>query len=153
MKNGENSIMLTTSRIVTAIAIAIMIIFMVIIGKADAKTPIVDTIALDSFVMDTIFVEGKIESKEVKTPNTSTSEYSFFKKKKSDDELDLSPCTTSYRLYPEGRKLQLSYEHEVWLECDTVIATHWHQTMNGWYVKLKDGTDDFCDAVRERFKK
>lgn len=56
---------------------------------------------------------------------------------------------TNFRLYPEGKKLQLSFDYQIWLERDTFIVTHWHKSGDKWYVILKNGSDLFCNDVRE----
>jgi hypothetical protein len=54
-----------------------------------------------------------------------------------------------FRQYPEGKKITVTFEHELGFERDTVLATHWHRVDGGWYVITKDGSEIWCDNVRE----
>jgi hypothetical protein len=54
-----------------------------------------------------------------------------------------------FRLYPEGKKVEVSIEHEMFVERDTVTARHWHKVDGGWYVIRLDSVEIWCDAVKE----
>lgn len=54
-----------------------------------------------------------------------------------------------FRLFPDGRPLEITQEHELGIERDTVVAVHWHKVENKWYVITKDSTELWVDKVKE----
>ncbi len=52
--------------------------------------------------------------------------------------------------YPNGKKIEITIEHQLLPTTDTVIATHWHRVDNNkFYVLLKDSTEIWVDNVKE----
>lgn len=63
--------------------------------------------------------------------------------------LSIAARSEGFRNYPDGKKVIVTYEHELGFERDTVLARSWIQSGNKWYVMLTDSTDVWCDNVKE----
>jgi hypothetical protein len=96
---------------------------------------------------DKNWMQNEAERESEKGTKGSLREY--FKLKDDEHITVKNNQNTNFRLYPEGKKLQLSFDYQIWLERDTFIVTHWHKSEDKWYVILKNGSDLFCNDVRE----
>lgn len=77
-----------------------------------------------------------------------TKKVDSIKIKKPVDSVEIEQ-NNNFRQYPKGKKFQISFEHEIWLERDTFLVKHYHMSGNKVYVILLDGRELFCDDVRE----
>jgi len=57
-----------------------------------------------------------------------------------------------FRQYPDGKRVEVTFDHELGFERDTVLARSWIQSGNKWYVMCIDSTDIWCDNVKELSK-
>jgi hypothetical protein len=55
----------------------------------------------------------------------------------------------SWRQFPEGKAVQILFEHQFMPQMDTVIIYHYHKVDDKFYVVTLDGREIWCDNVIE----
>jgi hypothetical protein len=61
-------------------------------------------------------------------------------------------CIASYsqwRVWPEGISCEITFEHQLIPERDTLLVKHWHKVDNRFYVLPLSGGEIWCDNVKE----
>jgi hypothetical protein len=57
--------------------------------------------------------------------------------------------SVSWRQYPEGRVVQITFEHQIFSQMDTIMVYHYHRVDSKFYVITLDKREIWCDNVIE----